>query len=236
MSKVERLFELVNLIRAHQPITAAQLAEKLGVSVRSVYRYVNDISSTIPIYGEAGVGYSLSKGFELPPLMLTDDEMDALLLSIEMLSMTTGVRLPRAANSLLHKIQAALPLDDGGKKATHLHAVMFYNREKTALLWDQLWNAIQQRIILEIDYLSLQDKSSKRKIQPLGLFYWGEKWTMATWCLLRSEFRSFRMDRIIKISDTSEHFELTDQVNLKAFLANQQARNNCLVATEKNDV
>lgn len=224
MSKVERLFELVNLIRAHQPITAAQLAEKLGVSVRSVYRYVNDISSTIPIYGEAGIGYSLTKGFELPPLMLTDDEMDALLLSIEMLSMTTGIRLPRAANSLLHKIQAALPQQDGKKKATHVHAVMFYNREKIARLWDQLWNAIQQRIILEIDYLSLQDKLSHRKIQPLGLFYWGEKWTLAAWCLLRSEFRSFRIDRITQISDMAEYFLLTDAINLNAFLADQQAR------------
>ena len=86
MRKADRLFQLVNLIRVHQPVTAAFLAERLEVSVRTVYRYIDDISASgIPVYGEAGRGYTLSEGFELPPLTLSDDELEALTLSVDMM-------------------------------------------------------------------------------------------------------------------------------------------------------
>ena len=86
MRKAERLFQLVNLIRAQQPITAEQLAQRIGVSVRTIYRYIDDLSlSGIALYGEPGRGYSLQDGFELPPLTLSQDEIAALLLGVELL-------------------------------------------------------------------------------------------------------------------------------------------------------
>ena len=94
MRKANRLFQIVNLVRSYQPITAGRLAQELNVSVRTVYRYIDDLSaSNIPLYGETGVGYRLHKGFELPPLTLTADEYDALMLGIEMLSVSTGKRI-----------------------------------------------------------------------------------------------------------------------------------------------
>lgn len=110
MRKAERLFQLVNLIRAHQPITAEQLAQRIGVSVRSIYRYIDDLSlSGIPLYGEPGRGYALQADFELAPLTLSQDEIAALMLGVEMLSKSTGVALAAAARSLLSKIGAVLP-------------------------------------------------------------------------------------------------------------------------------
>ena len=104
MRKANRLFQVVNLIRVHQPITAARLAERLGVSVRTIYRYIDDLSlGDIPIYGEPGIGYSMHKDFELPPLTLSEDELEALTLSVSMLSRSTGYELSAAAKLLLSK-------------------------------------------------------------------------------------------------------------------------------------
>lgn len=94
MRKADRLFQVVNLIRTHQPITAQQLAERIGVSVRTIYRYIVDISITgIPVYGESGIGYLMDEDFELPPLTLNQDELAALMLGVEMLSRATGSTL-----------------------------------------------------------------------------------------------------------------------------------------------
>ncbi len=226
MRKADKLFELIHLVRVHQPITAATLATKLNVSIRSVYRYITDLSATIPIYGEVGVGYRLSEGFELPPLHLTQDEMDALLLGIELLSITTGARLPRAANSLLHKIQAALPNLDQNNTTTlpPAQALSLAYRGYSKALWDTLWNAIQQKIVLKIEYVSLKNQTSQRVIYPLGLFYWGKVWTLAAWCTLRCEFRSFRIDKIAHIIETQERFTLTEQLHLQAYIDYQKSR------------
>lgn len=113
MRKSDRLFQVVNLIRVHQPITADALAERIGVSARTIYRYIDDLSvSGIPLYGVAGVGYSLREGFELPPLTLTRTELDALMLGVEMLSTAAGTELATSARTLLSKITAALPSAD----------------------------------------------------------------------------------------------------------------------------
>ncbi len=109
MRKADRLFQLVNLIRIHQPISAERLASRIGVSVRSIYRYIDDLSfSGIPIYGTTGVGYALDADFEMPPLTLNRLELDALMLGMEMLSASADNDLSAAARMLLSKISASL--------------------------------------------------------------------------------------------------------------------------------
>ena len=224
MRKADRLFQIVNLVRSHQPITAEKLAERIGVSVRTVYRYIDDLSlSNIPIYGEAGVGYRLREGFELPPLTLTSEEMEALLLGVEMVSVSTGKKLPIAAKGLLHKIEAALSDRERVDCKTKIRALNVTDRAHISQLWDELREAIQATNIICFCYETLEGVKSERTVYPLGLFYWGGKWTLGAWCTLRSAFREFRIDRIAKLRITARTFQNTAAVNLQAYMRHQSA-------------
>jgi len=201
MRKAERLFQIVNLIRVHQPITAATLAQRLGVSVRSIYRYIDDIAqSGIPVYGEGGLGYQVHKDFELPPLSLNPNELEALVLAVEMLSRSVGNELSAAALSLLAKIEAALPTPVKARAQANIRALSSPYTQQQKLYWDQLHAAIRGQAAVHIRYQSLDELSSQRSIFPLGIFYWGGKWTVAAWCCLRQDYRDFRIDRILSLA------------------------------------
>lgn len=201
MRKADRLFQLVNLIRVHQPVTAAFLAERLEVSVRTVYRYIDDISSGgIPVYGEAGRGYTLSEGFELPPLTLSDDELEALTLSVDMMSRAAGLELSRAARSLLAKIHAVVPAERKPVITPPLQSLAATLTPAQMRHWDRLRRAIRDGKPLHLDYLSLGGQRSQRTVWPLGLFYWGGKWTLGAWCYRRRDYRDFRVDTIQQLT------------------------------------
>ena len=218
MRKADRLFQLVNLIRSHQPITAEQLAERVGVCVRTIYRYIDDISiSGIPVYGEPGVGYALDEDFELPPLTLTHDEIAALMLGVEMLSRSTGGDLAAAAKTLLSKIGAVLPLRSFDPTRAPVRALGSVLNDQSLRHWNDLYRAIQQQQAVKIVYLILNEQLSQRIIFPLGLFYWGSKWTVGTWCNLRKTYRDFRINRIQDL-DFASDIECPDQeISLDAY-------------------
>ncbi|MEP0797324.1 YafY family transcriptional regulator [Trichocoleus sp. DQ-A3] len=201
----------MNLIRSHQPITAGQLGERIGVSVRTIYRYIDDLSvSGIPIYGEPGVGYALDEDFELPPLTLTHDEIAALMLGVEILSRSTGNDLAAAAKTLLSKIGAVLPPHSFDPTRTPVRALGDILNDQSLRQWNDLYRAIQQQQAVTIVYLSLNEQLSQRIVFPLGLFYWGGKWTVGTWCILRNSYRDFRVDRIQNL-DFASDVEFPDQ-------------------------
>jgi predicted DNA-binding transcriptional regulator YafY len=224
MRKAERLFQVVNLVRSHQPITAQKLADKLGVSIRTVYRYIDDISaSNIPLYGEPGLGYRLHDNFELQPLTLTPDEIDALMLGVEMLTHFTGVAFPFAARSLLHKIEAALPAHSKNTLQTRLYALNMNGRSDIPQCWDVLRHSIKVCRIISFTYDTIDGFRSQRQVYPLGLFYWGGKWTLGAWCTLRSAFREFRIDRISGLQVLDCIYQPTEKINLQAYNDYQRA-------------
>lgn len=224
MRKAERLFQLVNALRARQPMTAEALAEELAVSVRTIYRYVDDLAvSGIPIYGEPGIGYRLSEGFELPPLRLTADELDALLLGTQMVSASTGSRLAAGARTLLSKIAASMPENTASGMDRWAYAVAADDRRAVSALWDALQEAVCSRHPVRFEYVTERGERSRREVRPLGLFYWGGKWTLGAWCLLRQAFRDFRLDRMGDVEVLPGRFTLTDEINLDAYMAHQAA-------------
>ena len=227
MSKSDRLFQLTNLLRAYQPVTAKQLADKMMLSERTIYRYIDDLSvSGIPVYGEPGVGYKLTEGFELPPLHLTPLELEALVLGVNLVTTRTGENLSQAAHSLLSKIEASLPLDHKLKKGSESVALAPYNHydEKSRKTWDVVHKAIKDETQLQLNYLSLDDQQSERKIVPLGLFYWGGVWTLGGWCFLREAYRNFRVDRIEEINVSSEVSVFPKQVSLSDYIQVQKSQ------------
>ncbi|WP_027389475.1 helix-turn-helix transcriptional regulator [Chrysiogenes arsenatis] len=227
MRKSDRLFQLTNILRAYQPISARMLSEKLGVSERTIYRYIDDLSvSGIPIYGEPGVGYRLSEGFELPPLQLTPLELEALILGVNMVATRTGDEFAKAARSLLCKIEAAVP----DHAITHAQPgapsaqVPVAEHHDIRHMWGILYQAIKEKQHIFLMYQSLAETHTERIVYPLGLFYWGGKWTLGAWCTLRMGYRDFRIDRIEHITQTAAPSPLPLDVNLENYLAAQNAK------------
>jgi predicted DNA-binding transcriptional regulator YafY len=206
--RADRLFRLVQQLRRRRVSTAAQLAAALGVSVRTVYRDVQDLSlSGVPILGEAGVGYALAKGFDLPPLMFTGDEIEALVLGARIVSAWGDPALKKAADEALAKALAVLPqaLRDGIPDAA-LFAPDFHVRSQHTRHLAELRRAVRQRRAVRLSYRDAEGAATVRTVHPLGLFYWGNAWSLGAWCELRSGFRNFRLDRMEEAGLLDETF------------------------------
>jgi predicted DNA-binding transcriptional regulator YafY len=220
MRKANKLFQLTNLIRTKQPITAEQIAEELEVSVRTVYRYIDDLSSSgIPVYGTAGIGYQLHENFELPPLNLTEKELDALLIGVNMVSSWTGDTLTDSAKSLAKKIEAVVPESLSREHIKTIYAPDLWDRTKDRNNWELIYKAIKDSHPINISYQALDDRETSRTIYPLVQLYWGGKWTVGGWCTLRQDFRNFRLDRIVDIELDENKFEKDEIINLDAYFA-----------------
>lgn len=198
MRRADRLFRLVQVLRARRFATARTLAETLEVSERTVYRDVRDLSlSGVPIEGEAGVGYALRRDFDMPPLMFDYDEIEALTAGARMVQAWSSPELAKAAQSALDKIAAALPAEKRiVMDRTRLYAPAFHVDAEVGKVLDLLREAIVEHRRLVFGYGDESGHASERKVRPLGLYFWGQRWTLAAWCELREDFRNFRLDRM----------------------------------------
>lgn len=208
MRRADRLFRLVQQLRRRRVSTAAQLAAALGVSVRTVYRDVRDLSSSgVPVLGEAGVGYALAKGFELPPLMFTAEEAEALVLGARIVQAWGDADLRKAADEALGKVLAVLPraLRDSVPDAA-LFAPDFHVRGQLTRHLGLFRRAVRQKLVLRLAYRDQKGDATVRRILPLGLFFWGNAWSVGAWCELREGFRNFRLDRVEEVVEAGETF------------------------------
>ena len=208
MRRAERLFHLVQLIRGRSLSTASFLAERLEVSQRSVYRDVADLMAQgVPIEGEAGVGYRMRTGFDLPPLMFTKDEAQALVASVRLAQPRLDAALARQAEGALSKILAVLPpVARAAADSLAIYAPPVGPDEATRQRLEVLRVAAEARHKLRLRYVDLKDVRSDRCVRPLGCFYWGAVWTLAAWCESRQAFRNFRVDRITQLEVLEERF------------------------------
>lgn len=208
MRRADRLFQIVQKLRGGRLVTARQLADKLEVSERTIYRDIADLQSTgVPIDGEAGVGYILREGFDLPPLMFTRDEVVALVAGARLITAWGGASMARAAEEAIIKIGAVLPKEDRPRITnTHIHSTSYTISDNDRTLIDLAENAAEQCRVLSITYTDLDGKDSVRDIRPLGLWFWGKVWTLISWCELRNDFRTFRIDRIAKVEKADRIF------------------------------
>lgn len=198
MRRADRLFAIVQLLRRRRSaITAARIAERLDVSERTVYRDIQDlVRAGTPIDGEAGVGYRLRPEYDLPPLMFTRDEIHALVIGTRIVSQVGDAVLARAAESILTKVAAILP-KELTPILTEAHFYVPPHRRLPAT--DALYvirEALADHRTLRLSYADEQGRTSERTVRPLGVFFWGQAWTLAAWCEARSDFRNFRIDRI----------------------------------------
>jgi len=209
MRRADRLFRLVQLIRGRRLSTARWLGERLEVSERTVYRDVADLlAQGVPIEGEAGVGYRMRAGYDLPPLMFTREEAQALVASVRIARSRLDGGLAADADTALSKILAVLPAAsraaaEGLTVLAPPAALDAATRERLRVLRE----ATERRAKVRLDYRDLRGATSRgRIVRPLGCVYWGEAWTLAAWCEAREGFRNFRVDRIDALTVLDERF------------------------------
>ena len=210
MRRADRLFQIIqSLRRRRHPTTARRLAEELEISVRTVYRDVADLMSCgVPIEGEAGIGYILREGFYLPPLMFNQDEIEALVLGAQIVRKWTDAKMARAAADVLAKVEAALPKES--RRLIHdppLHAPPNARREPIAIDMSALRLAIRGRNKVRMTYAVDAGEAVERIVRPLAMAFYGPVWLLTTWCELRADFRSFRLDRMHSVEVLDVRFE-----------------------------
>lgn len=209
MRRADRLFQIVQHLRRRRVTTATRLAEALGVSPRTIYRDIRDLSlSGVPVEGEAGIGYALPRGFDIPPLMFTEEEIEALVLGARIVQSWADATLARAADGALAKVENVLPprLKDRVPDAA-LFAPDFHIRAELNAALGPLREAIRDRRKVRFGYRDRGGAATERTVRPLGLFYWGSAWSLGAWCETRRDFRNFRLDRMTDLDPLGEKFE-----------------------------
>jgi predicted DNA-binding transcriptional regulator YafY len=209
MSRTERLLDLIQTLRRHRrPVSGAQLAGELAVSLRTIYRDVQTlVAKGAPIDGEAGIGYVLRPGFTLPPLMFSNDEIEALILGSSMVARAADPALAKASRNALAKIAAVLPAGRADEAST---SGLLAGPIKPAVIdrvnLAPIRSAIRTEQKIWIAYNDATGVRSERRIWPISLTFCARVRLLAAWCELRASYRHFRTDRIAGFAEVGERY------------------------------
>ncbi len=209
--RLSRLTAIVTQLQSKKIITAKYLAEKYHVSIRTIYRDIRALEkSGIPIITEEGKGYSLMEGYQLPPIMFTENEANALITAEQIILKNKDQSFVENYSNAITKIKAVLRSSQ--KEKSDLLADRIYLREnienkKSSTHLMTIQSAITNFRVLEITYNSLQDNFTKRMIEPFALYSTQSNWILIAFCRLRNEFRAFRIDLIQQLIMQNENFQ-----------------------------
>lgn len=210
MARSDRLFEIIQILRAaRQPITACLLAERLEVSERTIYRDMATLMGRgVPIFGEAGLGYVMRSGYDLPPLMFTAEEVEAIVLGARLVMRAGDRALAAAADSAVAKIETVLTntLRQGCGR-TALFVPQDAAPPVSAVDIGRVRAAIRDERKLHVRYADAGGAMTERTIWPLAIGYFHDTAVIAAWCELRRDFRHFRGDRLHGLETLEESFD-----------------------------
>jgi predicted DNA-binding transcriptional regulator YafY len=209
VSRAERLLELLQVLRRHRrPVAGASLAEELGISLRTLYRDIETLKAEgAHIDGEPGVGYVLRPGFMLPPLMFSEEEIEALVLGSRWVAKRSDAQLGAAARNALAKILAVLPADlrdDADNSALIVAPGQMMSIGENEL--PTIRRAIRAERKIAIDYRDDKGRDTNRTIWPFALAYFDRVRVVGAWCELRRDIRHFRVDRIVALNVSEERY------------------------------
>ncbi len=206
MRRTDRLFDLIQILRDGRLHRASEMADRLEVSVRTIWRDMATLmASGLPVEGERGVGYILRAPITLPPMILTGAELEALRLGVRLVAQGADPGLARAARMLATKIASVTPAPPEGDE-DDLFVFTGQEAKRAAPHLPAIRKAIRAKQRLTITYIDPEGHETHRDIRPLQLEFWGRVWTLAAWCEARHDFRSFRVDRIMGLTETGETF------------------------------
>jgi predicted DNA-binding transcriptional regulator YafY len=205
MNRTDRLVAMVLHLQGRRVVRAEELAGHFSVHIRTVYRDIAALGEAgVPISGEAGVGYCLMKGYQLPPVMFTAEEATSLFVGGELVKQFTDASLHAPMASALDKLRAVLPRDRQDHVERLVNHTLVVNRPSrmapgaTAQRWLlPVQQGVVLRRVLHLAYRGRdQEKETQRDVEPLGVVYYAGAWYLVAWCRLRKDFRHFRVDRI----------------------------------------
>src|SRR3954447_13498180 len=235
MRRADRLFRIIQILRRRRtPVTAGDIAEELEISLRTVYRDIAQLlADRVPIRGEAGVGYVLERGFDMPPLMLTPDEIEAAILGAQWVTGRADQALSRAASDLIAKIGAVIP--------EHLRPLVL-DPALTSPNWrpvqpdsidmGRMRAAIHAQTKVAVRYTNLKEESTARTIWPIAVSYFEAVRVIVAWCELRQSFRNFRTDRVVEAQFLADRYP-TPRVRLLAAWKKQMKQEHEAMLTKR---
>lgn len=225
MRRADRLFDIIQILRRKKLVRARDIAEELEVSERTIYRDIGDLmASGVPIEGEAGVGYMLRKGFDLPPLMFNEQELEALVLGARIVQSWADPELARAAKNVVTKVETMIPERlSRHMLETALLAPQDHHQEPLQIDPVVVRNAIRACNKIRLDYKDAEGELTARVVRPLGLAFYGPVWLLVGWCELRLDFRSFRLDRVNAVEVLEQRFSAESGKTIQDYLKNREA-------------
>ncbi len=210
MNRIDRISALLVQLQSRPVVKAAQMAERFGVSLRTIYRDIRTLSEAgVPICGDAGVGYSLVEGYRLPPLMFTKEEATALLTAGKFVEQLTDSHNSRLFRQGMDKVRAVMRGVDKEYLAGVGESISVYRSRRTPIaklpnLLQTLLASVNDREILEISYINADGNATCREVEAVGVTYSHPYWYLTAWCHLRGEYRTFRMDRVEGVAPTGK--------------------------------
>ena len=221
--RLARLTAILTQLQSKRLITAREIAEKHQVSIRTIYRDIKTLErSGIPIVTEEGRGYSILEGYKLPPVMFSEEEANALITAEQIINKNKDQSLTEHYQSAVTKVKAVLRNNQKEKAGLLEERIQIRNNrfnEKTSDYLIRLQSAITNFQVIQIDYLSLENYSSQRKVEPFALYSTRENWILVAFCQGKADFRAFRLDRIQKMHFTGAHFS-PHEITLQEYLEN----------------
>jgi predicted DNA-binding transcriptional regulator YafY len=230
MNRIDRLAAILIQLQSRPLVKAQDIANKFSISLRTVYRDVKALEEAgVPVIGEAGTGYRLMEGYKLPPVMFNMDEATALLTASKLVQSKTDTGISKHYTAALDKIRAILrhsekdhieEIDEHIAVMTHPAIV---HQPQTELHLQSILKAIGRYLIIYIKYTSLEkSETTRRKVEPVGIYYLGSHWYLIGWCQLRNDYRNFRTDKITQFTITSESNSKTHPP-LQSFISQMSA-------------
>ena len=226
MNRIDRLVAILIHLQGRRVTRAEDIADEFQTSIRTVYRDIAALAEAgVPVVGEAGLGYSIVKGYHLPPVHFTTEEATALITASMLMDRFTDSSLASSMDSALAKIRAVLPPDhqDHIARLERRMSVPNEPRQTGPAALFLIQKALADRTVLRIAYRgSGAVDALRREIEPLGLTYYGDRWHLIAWCRLRKDYRDFRTDRIAAITVSPEQFKPHEEFSLIDFLGRWQ--------------
>lgn len=226
MNRIDRLTAILIHLQSKKVVRAEEMADRFEISLRTVYRDVKALMEAgVPIGSEAGKGYFIVDGYQLPPVMFTQDEAGAMLLAGKFVEKMSDKSVRKAFESAMYKIKAVMS-EAEKDHLDHLqpHIEVFVNQRSAKNQGEfpdhfitEIQRAVVQKQVLKLDYISNQEELSQREVEPIGLFYYSGAWHLIAWCRLRNGYRDFRADRIKELVNTSKNFEGRNLLSLQEY-------------------